>query len=105
MAPIIDWKRLTAQAAQAVLREVAADTGRIILTTHAKRRMRERDIIFAQIRDCLRNGVVIEGPALNIHGNWQVTLYRLSAGQRINVVAAIVREGHETAIVITAYTD
>lgn len=83
--------RLNDRNLRRLISETAKDTGRVFLTPHAKRRMRERRINRGQVFDCLLNGVVSESAHENMHGNWQCTLTRLNAGDMISVAAALER--------------
>lgn len=80
--------------------EVASDSSGVILTPHAKRRMRERKIILTQVLQVLQRGVVAEPAHRNIYGNWQCVLERLVAGDRIRVVAALEERGIGVFVVV-----
>lgn len=97
------WARDPARAREH-LRTVAQDSARVFFTAHARQRMRERRISTSQVLRCLRHGNVIEGPAPNPRGNWEVLVEVLSAGDVIRVAAALDQEpsGH-FIVVITAY--
>ncbi|MCW5748866.1 MAG: DUF4258 domain-containing protein [Alphaproteobacteria bacterium] len=81
------------------VREYATDSGNVFVVAHARRRMAERGITLPQILEALRKGIVVEGPTLNAHRNWQATIRRFAAGEEIEVVAALDRG----VIVITVY--
>jgi len=59
-----------------LISDTARDSGRVFITPHAKKRMRERKITLAQVLDCLRNGLVSEPAHANMQGNWQCTMTR-----------------------------
>jgi hypothetical protein len=81
---------------------VAADSSRVILTGHAKKRMRERKILFTQVLKVLQRGLVVEPAHRDIYGNWKCTLDLSIAGDHIKVVAALVGVApRETVVVIT----
>lgn len=46
-------------------------------------------------------GTITEGPFLNSHGNWQVSLFRHAAGEELTCAMAI--DWPNRLIVITAY--
>lgn len=73
-----------------IIREAAKDTDRVAFHPHAKSRMRKRRINPTQVYSCLRLGVIIEGPALDIKGCWRCTMYRLAAGEEVKVVVSII---------------
>ena len=83
------------------IRDIAADTGSIIVVAHARKRQRERGITRRQIELCVQKGTVTEGPFMNAHGNWQVTLFRHAAGEDLTCVVAI--DWPSRLIVVTAY--
>ena len=88
--------------ARTFLRKVqgyAVDSGNVFVVAHARQRMAERGISLPEIMGALRRGIVVEGPFLNAHGNWQATLRRFAAGQEIEIVVAI----DNGVIVITIY--
>ena len=80
---------LSAAAALKVIRELAADTNRIVVIPYGKRRTAARRITRRQIELCCQKGTITEGPFLNMHGNWQVNLYRHAAGEEVTCVVAI----------------
>ena len=94
---------LTAAAAAPVIREIAADSRRIVVTEHAKAQAHQRQITQQQIVRCCQLGTIREGPTLNSHGNWQVNLYRHAAGEEITCVVAI--EWATRLIVITTFPE
>ena len=52
--------RLNDTNALRLLREIAADSARVVLLTHAKQRMRQRQITLAQVLDVMRKGWMAE---------------------------------------------
>src|SRR5690349_19241296 len=91
--------RLSVDAAVKRIRELAGDSRNVFITRHALQRMVERQITRPQVIDALVHGVIIEGPALDLHGNWKCTMRRFAAGQELEVVVAL--QGN--LIVITVY--
>lgn len=92
---------LTAPHALRLIREIATDSDRIVIVPHARRRGRERSKSRPQIEACVRKGTIEEGPFMNDHGNWQVTLYRHAAGEEMHCVVAL--DLPSKVIVITVY--
>ena len=100
--------KLSAPAALRIIRETAQDTSRVIVTTHAKRRMKERRISLTQIIDCLFHGQINEGPSLDTHGSWVCSLSWRHAGDYMKVALAIkheVKTGHKLIIITVMYED
>lgn len=89
---------LSAPAALKVIREIAAETNRIVVLKHARKRKR---INRRQIELCVQKGVITEGPFRNIRGNWQVTMCRRAAGEELK--CAVVIEWATNVVVISAY--
>lgn len=80
---------LPVERAQRIIRTLAADSSNIVMIHHARQRSGQRRISPRQIQMCCLKGTIAEGPFLNAHGNWQVTLFRHAAGERVNCVVAI----------------
>lgn len=84
------------------MREIAADSSKVILTNHARSRMKERKISLRQVLVCLRKGVISESAHLNIEGDWKATLMHQYAGDAVKVAAAIEKqENGDVAVVVT----
>jgi hypothetical protein len=92
---------MTPQRALEMIREIAGDSDNIVIISHAKKRGKQRRITRPQTEACVRKGMIIEGPFLNAHHNWQVTLYRHAAGEEMTCVVAI--DWPSKLIVITVY--
>lgn len=90
---------MTPEAMLRRIRELAAVDTNVRFTARARRRMVERGILIRQVVTVLRHGVIVEGPALNIRGNWQCTLRRVAAGEEIHVAVAI----EDGVLIITVY--
>ena len=85
MSAVVEPLHLSAPAALKLIREIAADTERIVIIRYAKKRKLSR----RQIELCVQKGFITEGPFRNIRGNWQVNLYRRSAGEELTCVVVI----------------
>ncbi len=85
---------LSGPMALRIIRDIAQDSSRVILTAHARRRMRERRISMPQVLACLLQGQLQEGPARDTHGNWVCALRWRHAGDYLKAVVAI---KHETS--------
>lgn len=92
---------LTTNAALRMIREIAEDTANIVIVEHAKKRCKQRKISRRQIEMCIQKGTITEGPFLNAHGHWQVTLFRHAAGDELTCPVAI--DWPNRVIVITAF--
>lgn len=93
--------RMNDATALQVLREIASDSARVIFTKHARQRMRQRKVSPVQIIACLLRGIVAEPVALDLHGNWKLTLSHRVAGKDLNVAVAI--DVPSRAIIITVF--
>lgn len=100
MADVIPLK-LTAPGALRMIHQLAADSDRIVIIPHGRKRGRQRGITRAQMEACLRRGTIIEGPFVNDKGNWQVTMFRHAAGQELHCVVAI--DWPQKLIIVTTY--
>jgi hypothetical protein len=84
------------------LRSIAQDSGRVIVTGHAKQRMRERRINLPQVLECLRCGRIYEPAHLTIRGDWKATVEHQVAGDLVRVAVALEKQkGGELAVVVT----
>lgn len=92
---------LSPDDALSVIREIATDSGRIVLLPHARKRARERRVSWVQVVRCCQKGTVQEGPFVNMHGHWQATLYRRAAGEEVSCAVAI--EWKTRLLVITVF--
>ena len=92
---------LSKPQALGLVRELAAESGNVVFTTHARKRMRLRKVTPLAVLECLRRGVIIEGPAMGIKGLWEVALERMGAGRRLRVAIAL--DPPRRVIVVTVY--
>jgi len=100
--------KLSAPKALRIIREVAQDSSRVILTDHAKARMQVRRINLPQVLSCLLKGQIDEGPALDIHGNWTCSLRWRHAGDSIKVAIAIkhdIQTGQKLIVITVMHED
>jgi Domain of unknown function (DUF4258) len=94
--------RLTDAGFLRKLRAIVVDSHRVVLTNHAKQRMRQRRINQRQIMECLRKGRINEPTHLTIQGDWKATLEHQYAGDVVRVAVAIeLQEYGEMAVVVT----
>jgi len=93
--------RMSKPRALKMIKELAADSDKIVLVGHAKKRTKQRSITRPQIETCVRNGYISEGPFLNDHGHWQVTMSCYATGEELMVVVAI--DWPSQLIVITTF--
>ena len=92
---------LTILEALRVIRELAADSASVITLRHAQQRMRQRGITRMDIERCLQRGSITEGPFMNDHGHWQVTMRRHAASEEMQCVVAI--DWATRLLIITVY--
>ena len=84
------------------LRVIATDSNRVVLTKHAKLRIKQRRINDRQVFECLRKGRIVEPAHLTIQGDWKATLEHQYAGDVVRVAVAIERQDDgELAVVAT----
>ena len=93
--------RMNDAMALKVLREIAEDSARVIFTKHANQRLRQRKVSPVQVITCLQRGTVSESVALDMHGNWKLTVSHRLAGKDLNVAVAI--DLPNRAIIITVF--
>lgn len=56
---------------------------------HCRERMVERGVTEEDVLRCLILGRIVEGPALNVRGNWKMKVHRFAAGEALDVVVVI----------------
>ena len=93
--------RMNDASALKLLREIASDSARVIFTHYALQRMRQRKVSTAQVLACLQRGIVAEPVALDLHGNWKLTVTHRAAGTELQVAVAV--DVPRRAIVITVF--
>ena len=93
--------RMNDATALRVLREIAEDSARVIFTKHASQRMRQRKVSPVQVIACLQRGIIREPVALDLHGNWKLTVSHRVAGKDLDVAVAI--DVPNRAIIITVF--
>ena len=86
--------------AKQVIHQILADSGNVFFTVHAEQRMEERNITRTQVMCCLRNGDFIEEPYRGIKGNWEMKLEVITAGDRIQIAAALDHDENGNQIVV-----
>lgn len=86
--------RLTAAAAEKRIREIAVVSENVILGTHARERMEEREIFDVDVFRVLRNGFVDDAPEKTAQDEWKckVTL-KIRGGRTAGVVTVILHNG------------
>lgn len=93
--------RMNDATALKLLRDIASDSSRVIFTHHALQRMQQRKVSTTQVLACLQRGIVAEPVALDLHGNWKLTVTHRAAGAELDVAVAI--DVPRRAIVITVF--
>lgn len=101
MAGEVTPLKLTPAIALRVVREIAAESGNIIIIPYGSRRMKQRRITRRQVELCVQRGTIDEGPFINQHGQWQMNFYRHAAGEEITCVVAI--EWATKVLVVNAF--
>ena len=85
-----------------LLRVTAAVSSNIVIVSHAKTRMRERQISMGQVVKCLQKGTISESAHLTPFGDWKAVVSHRNAGDNIHVAVAIEqRDQGDSCIVVT----
>jgi hypothetical protein len=92
---------LSKPKALALVRELAKDSANVVFTVHALKRMRQRHVTPKAVLECLARGVIVEGPAMGIKGDWELAIERMGAGRRLRAACAI--DLSRRLIVVTVY--
>ena len=86
--------RLRPEKAQAIIRQTAADTGKVIIGDHAKTRMEEREISDIEVYRILQTGHVMEEPSQTEAKEWKCKVTKkLKRNREAGVVVIILKDG------------
>ncbi len=86
--------RLTAAIAQKRIREIAQKTENVILGTHARERMSEREILDIDVFRVLREGYVDDAPELTERNEWKCKIaLKIKGGRTAGIVIIILHNG------------
>ncbi len=91
---------MTPAEARQRIAALAGDSANVVLSLHAKSRMRKRNITLLEVLNTLRKGAIAEGPAFDLQGCWRCTMRRFAAGEDVSVTVAI---RDSTLVIVTAY--
>lgn len=91
---------LSATNAIRIIRRLAQNSSAVFITAHASKRMTQRKVTRLQVIECLMKGGITEGPALDIKGNWKVTISRVASGDQIDVVVALDWDAENASYVV-----
>ena len=80
--------------------ELARDSSNIIVTPHAKKRMRQRGILPTQLQQVLLKGLMYEGAHQDIYGCWKCTLELTVAGDLIRAAAALGEDKNNNKVIV-----
>ena len=80
---------LSPATALRIVGQLAKDSNKVFFVAHALMRMRQRKISRPQVLACLLRGGLIEGPAIDVKGNWRFTMRYVAAGDTVSVVVAL----------------
>lgn len=80
---------LSKKQIERVIRDRAVDTANVLLTDHARKRMKERRMTLAMLYEVLRKGNLPREPELNLrHGTLERRMERYVEGRDIAVIVA-----------------
>jgi Domain of unknown function (DUF4258) len=86
--------RLTVAVAQKRIREIAQKTENVILGTHARERMSEREIFDVDVFRVLREGYVDDAPELTERNEWKCKIaLKIKGGRTAGIVTIILHNG------------
>lgn len=96
-------RRLSNIQLQQKIRTIAKDSASVFLTSHAKKRMKERKLPMSCVLDCLRFGEIQRPPVEHAaKGSLECRMERYVAGEHIAVICALTDED-PTALVVTVF--
>ena len=83
------------------IKRIAEDTANVYISSHARMRMKKRNIIQKHIYLCLQKGFVTEGPYRDKKGDWRCNMTKVSAGIELTVVVTVKFE--DKLLVVTTF--
>jgi hypothetical protein len=87
---------------ESLIRAIATDSGRILFTRHAKERMRQRSVTYAQVLEVLQRGVIRREPEPDIKtGHMLCRMERHIAGRSVGAVVALQSVQADSGAVVT----
>ena len=87
---------------EALVRELATDSGRIFFTRHATERMRQRGVTHAQVLEVLQRGVIRCEPEPDMKtGHTLCRMERHIAGRSVGAVVALQSAQADSGAVVT----
>jgi hypothetical protein len=97
--------RLRTSQAERLIQQLARDSGNVVLTTHAKERMAERDIVRHDLDRILRPGTVVEEPARDGYGNWRCKIIHRIRGRRDAGAVTVIEKARKLIVVTVEWED
>jgi Domain of unknown function (DUF4258) len=82
--------RMRPERAQALVRSIVVDTGKVIIGEHAKLRMQEREISDIEVYRILQTGYVMEEPSQTERKEWKCKVVKKLKGNREAGVVTII---------------
>jgi hypothetical protein len=85
------------------IRKIAKDTASIVLTDHARLRMRQRKVSAPEVFECLQLGAIDRVPEANEEmGSLECLMERYVSGRQLGIIVALCDEDPD-AIVVTIF--
>lgn len=82
--------KLSKKQIERVIRDRSVNTANILMTDHARKRMKERRITLAMVYEVLRKGNLPREPELNLrHASLECRMERYLEGREIAVIVAL----------------
>ena len=98
-------KSLDARQAERLIKQISADSDKILYTNHAQERMEQRDISLQDVERVLQNGFCVEMPKKNEKGEWKCKIVRHYKGNRDIGVISIILKANKLLIVTVEWED
>lgn len=84
-----------------MVQNIARDSSRVFIRNkHVKENTVKRNVTSKQIFDVLQYGKGIDGPTLDLKGDWRIKMRKYSAGRTVQVVVAVRENQLEVITVI-----
>jgi hypothetical protein len=97
--------RLTSSQAERIIRQLATDSAKVVVTGHAQDRMEERGFSDHDLFAVLRSGMVVGWPERTPESEWKCKVVKRITGHREAGVITVIAKGDLLIIVTMEWED
>ena len=101
---VVPFREVRPTQALKLIRQLGQEPNPIGLSKHARRRLRQREVSWPQIRHAIKAGKAVEGPYQDHDGHWICRLEAHAAGKNVAVVVKMENEERLKAVTVIVLT-